>query len=57
MAVLNKFKAAVRLAVRPFEEADEKRRKAPLYTTLHSNEDADLPLREVQIPKSRPRSN
>jgi hypothetical protein len=47
MAVLNKFKAAVRLAVRPFDEADQRRRKTPLYTTVHSNLDADLHLREA----------
>src|ERR1044072_3499899 len=47
MGVIGKAKAAVRLAARPLRDAQEQRRKAPLYTAAHANLDADLHLREA----------
>jgi hypothetical protein len=47
MDVLRKARTAARLAVRPFADERERRLKAPLYTSLHSNFDPALHLREA----------
>lgn len=47
MGVFRKMGTAVRLAWRPFLDARERRRKAPLYTSPHSNLDPELHLREA----------
>jgi hypothetical protein len=47
MAVLSKLKTAVRLAVRPIEEAKQKREKGSLYAPVHPNADPEVHLREA----------
>ncbi len=47
MSLTTKVKTAVNLAVRPLREAQERRRKTPLYTSLHSSLDPDVHLREA----------
>src|SRR5262249_1348848 len=45
--LLRNARTAVRLAVRPVVERVERRQKTPLYTSLHSNFDPELHLREA----------
>lgn len=47
MWITAKAKAAAKFAARSFVEARERRRKAPLYSTVHSDTDANLHLREA----------
>lgn len=47
MGFTTKVKAAVNLAASPLLEAQERRRKLPLYTVLHSNLDPAVHIREA----------
>lgn len=47
MGITSKVRAAVNLAASPLLEAQERRRKVPLYTASHSNLDPTLHLREA----------
>jgi hypothetical protein len=47
MGITSKVKAAVNLAASPLIEAQERRRKVPLYSGVHSSADPALHLREA----------